>query len=93
MGLIKDSYTSETTGVTYAPAYAKIVRLYNESNDNATSYFGISNSRSKLEEYSPAEEIAFSCTIDKAEDRIFNEVYTKAKLDTFSDWQDDIVES
>ena len=37
------------------------------------------------------DEVQFSCEINKVEDKIFNEVYTKAKAEIFSDWTDDIV--
>jgi hypothetical protein len=89
MGLIKqDGYI--VNGVLITPAYAKITRLYNQNGNDTVAYFGISNTRENLEENAPLEEIAFSCEIDKKQDKIFNEVYTKAKEELFEDWEDDI---
>ena len=91
MGLIKTS-GYDVRGILIKPAYAKITRLYNENNDNVVAYFGISNTRENLESSTPIEEIQFNCTIDKKEDKVFNEVYTKAKQELFTEWEDDIVE-
>ena len=90
MGLIKNNGTI-IKGVNVTPVYAKITRLYLENGNNATAYFGLSNSRANLENEEILDEIQFSCEINKVEDKIFNEVYTKAKAEIFSDWIDDIV--
>ena len=90
MGLIKNNGTI-IKGVNVTPVYAKITRLYLENGNNATAYFGLSNSRENLENEEILDEIQFSCEINKVEDKIFNEVYTKAKAEIFSDWIDDIV--
>lgn len=90
MGLIKNNGTT-IKGVNVTPAYAKITRLYLENGNNATAYFGLSNSRENLENEEILDEVQFSCEINKIEDKIFNEVYTKAKAEIFSDWTDDIV--
>lgn len=89
MGLIKqDGYI--VNGVLITPAYAKIVRLYNEKDNNFTAFFGISNSRENIDENKPLEEIIFNCEVDKKEDKIFKEIYTKAKEKLFENWEDDI---
>lgn len=89
MGLIKnDGYTIK--GVKITPAYAKITRVYMENGNNANAYFGLSNNRENLNNGDILEEIPFNCEIDKAQDKIFNEIYTKAKEEIFTDWQDDI---
>ena len=89
MGLIKNDGFN-VKGVQIAPAYAKINRVYLENGNNAVAYFGISNSRENLEEGNMLEEINFNCEIDKKQDKIFNEIYVKAKEELFKDWQDDI---
>lgn len=88
MGLIKDK--TVVKNVEISPAYAKIIRLYNENGNNVVAYFGISNSRENLNNNEVLEEIGFNCEIDKSADKIFNEVYTKAKEELFADWEDDI---
>ena len=90
MGLINNNGTT-IKGVNVTPVYAKITRLYLENGNNATAYFGLSNSRKNLENEEILDEVQFSCEINKIEDKIFNEVYTKAKAEIFSDWTDDIV--
>ena len=90
MGLINNNGTT-IKGVNVTPAYAKITRLYLENGNNATAYFGLSDSRENLENEEILDEVQFSCEINKIEDKIFNEVYTKAKAEIFSDWTDDIV--
>lgn len=90
MGLIKNNGTT-IKGVNVTPAYAKITRLYLENGNNATAYFGLSNSRENLENGEILDEVQFSCEINKIEDKIFNEVYTKAKAEIFNNWADDIV--
>lgn len=90
MGLIKtDGYLVK--GVEIKPAYTKIIRVYLENGNNAVAYFGLSNNRENLNNGNVLEEISFSCEIDKAQDKIFNEIYTKAKIDIFNNWEDDIV--
>lgn len=89
MGLIKnDGYTIK--GVKITPAYAKLTRVYMENGNNASAYFGLSNNRENLNNGDMLDEIPFSCEIDKVQDKVFNEIYTKAKAELFPDWQDDI---
>ena len=90
MGLINNNGTT-IKGILIKPSYAKITRLYLENGNNATAYFGLSNSRENLENEEILDEVQFSCEINKVEDKIFNEVYTKAKSEIFSGWTDDIV--
>ena len=90
MGLIKkDGYLVK--GVEIKPAYTKITRMYLENKNNAVAYFGISNNRENLNDGKILEEIAFNCEIDKKQDKIFTEIYIKAKEELFADWKDDIV--
>ena len=91
MGLIKiDGYLVK--GVKITPAYSKITRVYMENGNTANAYFGLSNTRENLENGEVLDEISFTCEVDKKEDRIFNEIYSKAKEELFADWEDDIVE-
>lgn len=90
MGLVKnDGYTIK--GVKITPAYAKLTRVYMENGNNASAYFGLSNSRENLNNGDMLDEIHFSCEIDKVQDKVFNEIYTKAKAEIFNGWTDDIV--
>lgn len=90
MGLIKtDGYLVK--GVEIKPAYTKITRVYLENGNNAVAYFGLSNNRENLNNGEILEEISFNCEIDKKQDKIFNEIYIKAKEQIFNGWEDDIV--
>ena len=89
MGLIKnDGYNLK--GVNITPAYTKITKLFIED-AIAKAYFGISNSRKNLETNTPIDEIYYECEINRKNDELFKDVYTKAKQDIFTGWQDDIV--
>ena len=89
MGLIKnDGYNLK--GVNITPAYAKITKLFVDDTI-ARAYFGISNSRKNLEANTPIDEIYYECEINRSNDEVFKDVYTKAKQDIFTGWQDDIV--
>lgn len=89
MGLIKnDGYNLK--GVIITPCYAKITKLFVD-NTIARTYFGISNSRENLEVNTPIDEIYYECEVNRKNDEVFKDVYTKAKQDIFTGWQDDIV--
>ena len=89
MGLIKnDGYNLK--GVNITPAYTKITKIF-IADTMAKAYFGISNSRENLEANTPIDEIYYECEINRKNDEVFKDVYTKAKQDIFTGWQDDIV--
>lgn len=88
MGLKNDGYNLK--GVNITPCYAKITKLFVD-NTMTRAYFGISNTRENLEANEPIDEIYYECEINRSNDEVFKDVYTKAKQDIFINWQDDIV--
>ena len=91
MGLIKTNYIDKDTNIHLENAYAKLDRIYLEHGTKANSYFKISDSRENAENYAALNTIHFECEIDKKLP-IYEQIYTKAKEEIFTDWKDDIVE-
>lgn len=90
MGLIKKSKYN-VMGIELSSAYAKICRLYIEDGNKVKAYFGISSNRENLEKNYILKEECFETEINKDE-KIYEQVYIKAKEKVFSDWEDDITE-
>lgn len=88
MGLLRqEGYNVK--GVLIKPAYTKIMRV-DIKDDNAKAFFGISDRRENLNADMCLDTIEFNYTINKKEDKIYNELYTAAKDLIFVDWEDDI---
>lgn len=90
MGLKTTNYLIEEKGITLNTAYAKIGSIFVNGN-RATANFNIQQSREQTESLEPLDTVSVSCTIDK-EKPLHEQMYLKAKEESFKDWEDDIVE-
>lgn len=91
MGLKKENYTVQETGITIANAYAQIVATSVDKDGKAYAVFAIQQSRGNIGKFTPLETVAITHMVDK-EKPLHEQMYVKAKEEVFKDWEDDIVE-
>jgi hypothetical protein len=91
MGFIKTNYKVEDIGITLPNAYAQIIRLSADKEGRVSSIFAIQQTREDIANKENIDTISYRCEIDK-DLPIYRQVYEKAKIDIFTDWEDDIVE-
>lgn len=90
MGLKTINYQIKEKGITIDTAYAKIDSIFVKG-DRATANFDIQQSREQTESLKALEIVSVSCIIDK-EKPLHEQMYLKAKEETFKDWEDDLPE-
>ena len=91
MGFIKKNHEIKDMGIILPDAYAQIGNLSVGIDGHATAIFLIQQSRENITNKDSFDTVVYRCSIDKTLP-IYKQVYEKAKLDIFVDWEDDIVE-
>lgn len=91
MGFIKTNHVIENLGITLPNAYAQISHLSVDINGNASVIFTIQQSREDVSSKDGIDNIVYRCAINK-DLPTHKQVYEQAKVDLFSDWNDDIIE-
>lgn len=92
MGLKTANYEVENFGITLPTAYARLVNVDIDIDGKAIGKFEIHQTREDIENHkSPFNVIYTDYTINK-EKPIYKQIYEKAKIEYFSNWEDDIVE-
>lgn len=91
MGLKKQNYTIQETGITIPNAYAQIFTTSIDKDGKAYAVFAVQQSRDNIGKFAPLETVAITHIVDK-EKPLHEQMYLKAKEEIFKDWEDDIVE-
>ena len=91
MGFIRTNYEIEDMGITLPEAYAQITHVSINIDGNANVMFAIQQNRENIAKKENIDNITYRCEIDKNLP-IYKQIYEKAKVDIFADWEDDIVE-
>ena len=91
MGLKTTNYEIKRFGITVPTAYARLTNVSIDVNGDAFGIFEIHQERDDLTTSEALDRIHFTTTINK-DLPIHSQVYTKAKAEIFTDWEDDIVE-
>lgn len=91
MGFIKQNYVVDDLGITLPQAYAQIISILTDKNGRANAMFAIQQTRADISKKGNIDTIPFRCVIDK-DLPTYKQVYEKAKVEIFTDWEDDIVE-
>ena len=91
MGLKTTNYNVQSYNLTLAEAYAQITNLNIDKNGYASAIFEVQQTRNDISHSAPLETFFFHCVIDK-DLPVHKQVYEAAKLEIFTNWEDDIVE-
>jgi len=90
MGFKKSNYEAKAFGITIPEAYARITKVNVDVDGKATATFEIQQNRENVGAKASLALVPFKCDIDK-ELPLYKQIYEKAKVKTFKDWEDDIV--
>lgn len=91
MGLKTTNYEIKKFGITLPTAYARLTNVSIDVNGEAFGVFEIHQERDDLTTSEALDRIHLTTTINK-DLPIHSQIYTKAKTEIFTDWEDDIVE-
>ena len=90
MGLKTTNYEVKKFGITIPTAYARLTNVSVDVNGDAFGVFEIHQERDDLTTSEALDRVHFTTTINK-DLPIHGQVYTKAKAEIFTEWEDDIV--
>ena len=91
MGLKTTNYEVKKFGITVPTAYARLTNVSVDVNGDAFGVFEIHQERDDLTTSEALDRVHLTTTINK-DLPIHGQIYTKAKAEIFTDWEDDIVE-
>ena len=91
MGLKTTNYHIEDIGITVPNAYAQVTHINVNLDGTATAMVQIQQTREDIGIKAPLSTEMLRCNINK-DLPLYTQVYEAAKLNTFKDWEDDIVE-
>ncbi len=92
MGFKTTNYNVGEYGLTVPQSYARISDIHVDMEGHCRATFEIQQTREDIGIKKSFDMKHFSCIIDK-EQPIHQQVYEKAKVDMFADWEDDIVQT
>ena len=92
MGFIKTNHEIEDMGIVLDTAYAQITHLSIDVDGKANAMFSVQKDRESIIGKNHIDMVPYRCDIDK-DLPVHKQVYEKAKMDVFADWEDDIVEA
>mgnify|MGYP003296404535 CR=1 FL=1 len=91
MGLKTTNYEVKKFGITVPTAYARLTNVSIDVNGDAFGVFEIHQERDDLTTSEALDRVYLTTTINK-DLPIYSQIYTKAKAEIFTGWEDDIVE-
>lgn len=92
MGFKTSNYDVVDMGITIPQAYARISEITVDMKGQCKARFDIQQKREDVGIKKSFGTKHFFCSVDK-DKPIHQQVYEKAKVDIFKDWEDDIVET